>query len=109
MRQALVEQIENQIVDAERRCDVKVRAGKFLGGFGGDTGNVLSPVFARSEKKGQNDNASGAAFDAFGVGAGNGRLGQFHVRGFDDIVFFMKTFRKKSGDAFEHLIAFFAF
>lgn len=109
MRQALVEEFENQVIDSERGRDVEVRTGMFFGGIGGDAGNVLSPMFARAEEEGQDDNALRAEFDTFVVGERNGGLGQFHVGGLDDVVLSLKALSIQRSDALQHLVAFFAF
>src|SRR5687768_13770699 len=64
---ALGEEVEDQVVEAERRRDVVARPGESLGRGGGQAGDVLGPVLARAEEERADDDALGAAPDAAGV------------------------------------------
>ncbi len=103
---ALVEEVEDEVVDAEGGGDVIGGLGEFGGDFGGEAGDVPGPVLAGAEEEGADDDAGCAALDAFGVGGGDGGLGEFHVGGFDDCVFLAEFLGEKLGELFEHLIAF---
>src|SRR2546421_2712289 len=84
---AVLEQIEDQVVDSERGGDMISRVGKFGGHFGCETRDVPGPVLAGAKEKGADDDSGCAAFYAIGVSGGDGGLGQFHMGGFDDLVF----------------------
>src|SRR5205823_13590420 len=75
------------------------------GDLGRQSGDVPGPVLAGAEEEGADDDSLGAAFYAFGVGGGDGGLGEFHVGGFDDVVFFAEAICEEGGELFEHFIA----
>ena len=62
---AFFQEIENQIVDAQRLGDVISRAGMKLRGFAGETRDILRPMFPGPKEKWADDDALGAALDAF--------------------------------------------
>src|SRR5204863_4689895 len=98
---AFVEQIENKIVDAEGGGDVISGLGEFGGDFRGQAGDVQRPMLAGAKEKGADDDPCRAALHTVAVGGGDGRFGQFHVGGFDDVVFFVKALGKKARELFE--------
>src|SRR5207248_5593986 len=61
---ALAEQVEDQLVDAERRRDVEPRAREAGGRLGGEARDVLRPVLARAEEERADDDALRPALDA---------------------------------------------
>jgi len=61
---ALFQQIKDQIVDAQRRCDVVCREREFCGGGGGQAGDVGGPMLAGAQEEGAYDDVAGAALGA---------------------------------------------
>lgn len=106
MAGSLVEKIQDQIIDAERLRHVKSCLRKPGGGSGGETGDVLRPVFAGAQEEWAHDHATGPAADAVAVRGCDRRLGQLHVGGLDDLIPLGESCGKKAGDFLEHLIAF---
>src|SRR5688572_27292423 len=83
---ALREQLEDQVVDPEWHRHVVFRLRKVRRRLRGDPRDVAGPVFPGSEEERADDDARRAALDAPRVRRPDRRLGQLHVRGFDDVV-----------------------
>lgn len=63
-------------------------------------------MLPRSEKKRADYYPLRAALDASRISGRDGRLGDFHVGWFNDIEFLSEALAKKTGQLFEHAIAF---
>src|SRR4051812_4197482 len=64
-RDALRQQLEDQIIDPQRHRHVIFRLWKFSGRVRGDAWNVAGPMFPRPEEKRADDDPRRAALDAF--------------------------------------------
>ena len=82
----LLQQIEDHVVDAKRLGDVKFSSRVQRCRIGGQSGDVLRPVFSRPQKERTDDNALRTAFNALRVSRCNRRFGKFHMRRFDDVI-----------------------
>lgn len=73
-------------MQSKRRRHNPRDTGMLGGSDANELGNVFSPVSSGREKPGEDDDPLGATFHAAIEGLLDGRLGQFHVSGFDDLV-----------------------
>lgn len=81
---ALLDEGDDFVVEAEGLGDVEADGGVFGGGVGGEAGNVGGGVAAGGEEVGVDDDEGGALGDAAVEGLFDGGLGEIHVGGFDD-------------------------